>query len=200
VWIRRPSSAGSLENSATCPPENTVAALDRTALSFGASALHLGPLSNAARPRDYCPEEPCPSVNQPVDQAMRRVEMAVGPGSKVFVVEDDDGMREAIETLLDAAGIESAAYASAEALLAADGIDRAKCVISDLKLPAMSGLELLATLRARGMPPPFILVTAHDSPGVRSEAERLGVAAYLPKPFSGSELLAAVESVSAEAK
>jgi FixJ family two-component response regulator len=126
--------------------------------------------------------------------------MAMGPGSKVFVVEDDDGMREAIETLLGAAGIESATYASAEALLGADGIDGATCVISDLKLPVMSGLELLTALRVRGVLPPFILVTAHDSPGVRSEAERLGVAAYLPKPFSGSELLAAIESASARPK
>ena len=69
------------------------------------------------------------------------------------------------------------------------------CIISDLKLPAMSGFELLTALRARGARPPVIVITAHDAPGVRSEAERLGAAAYLAKPFAGSALLAAIESV-----
>ena len=123
--------------------------------------------------------------------------MAKPPGSKVLVVEDDTGMREAIETLLDAAGIESAVYGSAEALLAAEFADHAVCVISDLKLPTMSGLELLAALRARGSECGFILITAHDSPGGRLEAARLGAAAYLSKPFSGRELLSAIASVAA---
>lgn len=114
----------------------------------------------------------------------------------VLVVEDDDGMRQAIERLLSAAGFETAAYASAEALLAEAAVDDALCVISDLKLPAMSGLELLAKLRARGERPPVIMITAHDAPGVRAEAERRGAAAYLPKPFQGNALLAAIESAS----
>ncbi len=101
-------------------------------------------------------------------------------------------MREAIETLLEAAGIESAAYASAEALLAGGAIEGARCVISDLKLPAMSGLELLSVLRARSAWPPVIMITAHDEPGVRAEAERLGAVAFLTKPFTGGALLAAI--------
>ena len=111
------------------------------------------------------------------------------------MVEDDESMREAIEHLLDAAGIEYAAYGSAEALLAEGDVDASACVISDLKLPAMSGLELLAALRARGLTPPVILITAHDSPAVQSEALRLGAAAYLAKPFAGNALLAAIEDV-----
>jgi FixJ family two-component response regulator len=121
--------------------------------------------------------------------------MAMGARRKVLVVEDDEGMREAIETLLDAAGIESAAYASAEALLAAGAVEDALCVISDIKLPAMSGLELLSELRARSAQPPVIVITAHDAPGVRDNAVRHGAAAYLAKPFLGTALLAAIESV-----
>ena len=124
--------------------------------------------------------------------------MVMRPGSKVLVVEDDEGMREAIESLLAAAGIESAVYASAEAMLAGGALDCATCIISDLKLPAMSGLGLLTALRVRGASPPFILVTAHDSPGVRGEAERLGAAACLAKPFSGRALLEAIESASGQ--
>jgi len=119
--------------------------------------------------------------------------MAMGAGRSVLVVDDDEGMREAIESLLAAAGFETAMYASAEALLAGGAIEGAVCVISDLKLPAMSGFELLAELRTRGNPPPVIVITAHDAPGVRKEAVRLGAAAYLAKPFPGSALLAAIE-------
>ena len=121
--------------------------------------------------------------------------MAMGPGRRVLVVDDDDGMREAIESLLDAAGFETTAYASAEALLAGGAIERATCIVSDLKLPAMSGLELLTKLRARGACPPVIVITAHDAPNVRAEAKRRGAVAYLAKPFVGSALLDAIESV-----
>jgi len=112
------------------------------------------------------------------------------------VVDDDESMREAIDSLLDVAGFESTVYVSAEELLAADGIEDALCVISDVKLPAMSGIGLLTVLRARGSRPPVIIITAHDGPGMREDVMRRGAAAYLAKPFPGSALLAAIESVS----
>jgi FixJ family two-component response regulator len=115
-------------------------------------------------------------------------------GRKVLVVEDDDSMREAIERLLGAVGFECTAYASAEALLAGSTGEGAVCLVSDLRLPAMSGLELLAELRARGGWPPLILITAHDAPGLREEAARRGAAAYLVKPFRGTALLDAVKA------
>jgi len=108
------------------------------------------------------------------------------------VVEDDDSMREAIDALLGAAGIESAMFASAEALLADGANTGAVCIVSDLKLPGMSGLELLAELRTRGGWQPVILITAHNSAALRAEAQRQGVAAYLAKPFLGSALLDAI--------
>jgi len=121
--------------------------------------------------------------------------MAMGDGTSVLVVEDDEGMREAIETLLDAAGMSATAYESAEALLDGGAVDDALCVITDVKLPAMSGLELLAHLRARDAHPPVIVITAHDSPGMRKEVTRLGAAAFLPKPFVGNALLTAIKNV-----
>jgi FixJ family two-component response regulator len=126
--------------------------------------------------------------------------MAMGSGRRVLVVEDDEGMREAIETLLGAAGFVTTAYGSAEALLTGDTIEDALCVISDIKLPAMSGLELLTELRARGPRPPLILITAHDAPSVYDDAVRRGAAAYFAKPFLGTALLAAIESVAGSAK
>jgi len=120
--------------------------------------------------------------------------MAVGPGGTVLVVEDDDSMREAIERLLDAAGFRCTAYASADALLARGVDEDSACVISDLRLPGMSGLELLETLRELKISLPFILITAHDAPGLREKATACGAAAYLSKPFRGTRLLEAVRA------
>jgi two-component system response regulator FixJ len=113
-------------------------------------------------------------------------------GERVLVVEDDEGMREAIESLLGAAGFKTAGYASAEALLGAAALEGVRCIVSDVRLPAMSGLDLLGALRARGDAPPVILITAHDSAALCDEAGRRGAAAYLPKPFAASELLGAI--------
>ena len=115
-------------------------------------------------------------------------------GTKVLVVEDDDSLRQAIERLLNVASFATAVYRSAEDLLAAGPVAGDACVVSDLKLPGMSGLELLAELRARGWRRPLILITAHDSPKVREEARQSGVAAFLAKPFLGSALVTAVKS------
>jgi FixJ family two-component response regulator len=118
--------------------------------------------------------------------------MVMGSGGTVLVVEDDDSMREAIERLLGAAGFECAAYASADALLR-HGVDaESACVISDLRLPGKSGLDLLEMLRELKIFLPFILITAHDAPGLREKATSCGATAYLPKPFRGTVLLDAV--------
>lgn len=113
-------------------------------------------------------------------------------GQRVLVIEDDEGMREAIESLLGAAGYATASFASAEALLAAGAVGGVCCIVSDVRLPAMSGLELVDELRRRSNAcPPVIVITAHDSAAVRDGAARRG-AAYLTKPFAGAELLQAV--------
>jgi FixJ family two-component response regulator len=110
-------------------------------------------------------------------------------GSNILVAEDDDGLRTAIERLLHSAGMPCVVYPSAEALLEAGEAVRAACVISDQRLPLMSGLELLAELRSRGALAPLILITAHDSPALRAQAAREGVRACLAKPFRGTALL-----------
>jgi two-component system response regulator FixJ len=134
------------------------------------------------------------TVVQVAGIAKRRSAVVTHPAAKVLVVEDDESMREAIERLLDAGGFRCRAYASAVALLAR-GVDvDAACVISDLRMPAMSGLELLAALRERDFSLPFILVTAHDKPGMREQALSNGATAYLVKPFRGTVLLDAVRN------
>jgi len=103
-------------------------------------------------------------------------------------------MRQAVTRLLAAAGFEPVAFTSAEALLAGGAGEGAVCVVSDLRLPAMSGLDLLAELRARGASVPLVLVTGHDAPGLREDAMRRGAAVYLTKPFPGTTLLKAVQA------
>ena len=121
-----------------------------------------------------------------------------GPGT-VLVVEDDDSMREAIATLLSLSGYRALLFASAEAMLAEGAIDRPLCVISDLHLPAMSGLDLLIELRRRSWPTPVIIMTAFDSPTTRREAMRRGAVAYMAKPFPGATLLTAIHKISSTA-
>jgi FixJ family two-component response regulator len=110
------------------------------------------------------------------------------------LVEDDESMRTAVERLLSAYHFECSVYASAEALLAQGVGADAVCVVSDLMLPTMSGLEMLDEMRARGGWPPFVLITAHDRTGLREEAVRRGASGYLAKPFEGTALVAAVRT------
>ena len=111
----------------------------------------------------------------------------------VLVVEDYESMRDAIGRLLRAAGLECIAFPSAEALLEHGPGDGGVCVVSDLKMPGMTGLELLSELAKRSGFPPVVLMTAHDAPGIKEEAIRRGAAGYLAKPFQGAELIAAIE-------
>jgi FixJ family two-component response regulator len=104
-------------------------------------------------------------------------------------------MRAAMDRLLGVAGFAHGTYESAESLLADELAEDAACVVSDLRLPGMSGLQLLAEMRVRGSNVPLILITAHDAPGLREDAMRRGVAAYLVKPFNGTALLDALNTV-----
>ena len=118
----------------------------------------------------------------------------------ILVVEDDEGLRRAIERFLGAAGYATVAFGSAEALLAGGTVENAVCVVSDIKLPEMSGLELLDKMRAQGGWPPAVMVTAHDSQEMRDEAQRHGAVGYLAKPFQGGALLAAIDSATTRSR
>ena len=104
-------------------------------------------------------------------------------------------MRASIDILLSLSGYRTLLFASAEAVLAEDAIERPLCVISDLNLPAMSGLDLMIELRRRGWPTPVIIITAFDSPASRKEALRRGAVAYMAKPFQSTDLLTAIHDI-----
>jgi len=111
----------------------------------------------------------------------------------IVLVEDDAGMRKAIARLLRAAGFNAVrVFPSAEALLGTDAAESAACLVLDIHLPGLSGIDLRRRLAASGREPPVIFITAHEDPSVRDEAETLGCVDYLHKPFEGSVLLNAI--------
>ena len=110
----------------------------------------------------------------------------------MVIVDDDDSMRGALGRLLHAAGFECKAYASAGAVMADPGNAGSACVVSDLMLPGMSGLELTAAFCARRTRWPLILITAHHTPRLQTDAIRQGVAACLAKTFHGAAMIHAV--------
>jgi FixJ family two-component response regulator len=116
----------------------------------------------------------------------------------VAIVDDDDSMRSALQGLLRAVGLPARAFASAEEFLQSGQQHQIACLIADVRMPGMSGLELQAQLNAEGCRIPIIFVTAHDDARVRMQALRAGAVEFLAKPFDDEALLenvrAAVES------
>lgn len=112
----------------------------------------------------------------------------------VVVVEDDVGMRLALRRVLVIAGFAVETFVTTEECLAAGAALSADCIVCDVHLPGASGFELIRRLARTGSKAPVIFITAHDSPATRGEAERLGAAAYLPKPFEGRALVGAVRA------
>jgi FixJ family two-component response regulator len=110
----------------------------------------------------------------------------------VAIVEDDPGMRRGIERLLNALVFEVEVYDSAEAFLARDPDSRIGCLVLDIHLPGMSGLELRNRLTAADSALPVIFITANDNDAVETVAIQAGCAAYLHKPFPANLLVTAV--------
>jgi FixJ family two-component response regulator len=102
----------------------------------------------------------------------------------VAIVDDDDSVRAGIESLLNSVGIKTRTFASAEEYLRLDDSDAVLCLILDMRLPGMSGLELQRRLHAKGLGPPAIFLTADDEGDgrLRAQMEQVGAVAVLRKP------------------
>jgi FixJ family two-component response regulator len=110
----------------------------------------------------------------------------------VFVIDDDASVRTGLRRLLMSLRHPVRAFASAEQFLAGTDGHAGGCLISDVRLPGMSGLELQQRLAELGWTLPIIFITAHDDNATREAALRRGAADYLPKPFSCDRLLSSV--------
>jgi FixJ family two-component response regulator len=112
----------------------------------------------------------------------------------VYIVEDDASVRDALGLMLGLAGFRTAFFADAEAFLAARREDWTGCVVADLRLPGMSGIELQAELRRCGGGLPFVIITAHGDVAAAREAFRADAVDFLEKPFDHAQLLAAIQA------
>src|ERR1700704_1108100 len=110
----------------------------------------------------------------------------------VAVVDDDDSVRESLSGLFRSVGFAAQGYASAAAFLQSDDLPRTDCVILDVRMPEMGGLELQRRLVACHPEVPVIFMTAHDDARIRLQALSGGAVDYLIKPFSEEALLDAV--------
>jgi FixJ family two-component response regulator len=112
----------------------------------------------------------------------------------VAIVDDDDLMRNALQGLLKAVGLPSRAFASAEEFLTSGQQHETACLIADIRMPGMSGLELQATLNAEECRIPTIFITAHGDARMRMQALRAGAVEFLAKPFDNQALLDSVRA------
>ena len=115
----------------------------------------------------------------------------------VAVVDDDENLCRSFGRLLRAAGMQPITYGSAEAFLADTKHPQFSCLVLDIQLGGMSGIELAQRLAAVGGRTPVVFVTAHDDPEARSAAEALGCAAYFRKTDSGKDVLETIRKVAA---
>jgi FixJ family two-component response regulator len=108
----------------------------------------------------------------------------------VAIVDDDESIRDTTKDLLESAGLSAVTFACATSLLKSRRLHRISCLIADMRMPEMTGLELHQHLVASNHAIPTILMTAHPDERVRAQAIKANVVCYLAKPFAADELLA----------
>ena len=112
----------------------------------------------------------------------------------VAIVDDEEGIRKALRRLLRASGLDAHAYATGEEFLSASAEKRPDCLVLDLHMPGMSGLQVLRRLKATGALLPVVVITAHDEPETRKQCMSAGADAYLRKPLEDRLLLNAISA------
>jgi len=112
----------------------------------------------------------------------------------ISVIDDDASVRAATNNLLSSHGYLVHTFASAEDFLQSAQLDDSLCVVADVQMPVMSGLDLLTQMRSRGNDAPFIFITAFPDEGVRARAMKAGAIGFLAKPFAGAVLINCIET------
>jgi FixJ family two-component response regulator len=112
----------------------------------------------------------------------------------ISVVDDDESVREAIYDLMDCMGLRTEVFSSAEHFLNSGSLRDTTCLIVDVRMPGMSGLELQSNLNVAGFRIPIIFISAHDDGEAESRALGAGAIDFLKKPFSEDALLRAIRA------
>lgn len=110
------------------------------------------------------------------------------------VVDDDESVRESLPDLIKEFGFAARAFSSAEEFLSSGAVDETSCLILDIAMPGMGGLELREELKRRGREIPIIFITGQRDETVRARVLRQRVAGFLLKPFNDTDLLAAIKT------
>jgi FixJ family two-component response regulator len=111
----------------------------------------------------------------------------------ISIIDDDESVREALWGLVRSVGYAVSTFASAEEFVNSDHLGKADCLILDVAMPGMGGIELQRRLVAGHSPVPVIFITAHEDEEIRAQALRNGAEAFLIKPFSEDALLDAIQ-------
>ena len=119
--------------------------------------------------------------------------MKSGTVPTVFIVDDDRGMRQAIHDLVESIGLRAESFATGEEFLDAKQIVRPSCLVLDVRLPQMSGLDFQRRLTETGMQIPIIFITAHGDIPMSVKALKSGAVEFLTKPFRDQDLLDAIQ-------
>ncbi len=114
--------------------------------------------------------------------------------SVISVIDDDASVRAAADNLLSSHGYLVHTFVSAEDFLQSAHPDDCSCVVADVQMPGMSGLDLLTHVRTRGNDVPFIFITAFPDESVRARALKVGAICFLAKPFAGRVLINCIET------
>jgi FixJ family two-component response regulator len=112
----------------------------------------------------------------------------------VAIVDDDESIRAALQGFMKEAGLPARAFASAEEFLDSSDLHQTACLVADIRMPGMSGLELQARLNAERRTFPIVFITAHGDESMRLQALRAGAVEFLAKPFDEEVLLDCVRA------
>jgi two-component system response regulator FixJ len=116
------------------------------------------------------------------------------PESLVYVIDDDDAVRQSLEFLLKTAGYAVRAFDSAKGFLDVVPQLKSGCVITDVRMPEITGIDLLKRVKDNGIDIPVIVITGHGDIALAVEAMKLGAVDFIEKPFDDDQLLAALKS------
>lgn len=117
----------------------------------------------------------------------------VSAGNLISIIDDDDSMRSAIVALVRSAGYEAREFASAVEFLASGAMQNFACIVTDIQMPGMSGIELKEHLTASQVQVPVIMITARHEPDLEHKAIVSGAACFLRKPFQADMLIRCIE-------
>lgn len=129
-------------------------------------------------------------------QSPRQGKIALSKLPLVAIIDDDESVRATTDSLVRSLGYVVSTFASAEEFLGSNRLDAFSCVIADVQMPGISGVELQNHLRAQGNRVPFIFFTAFPDEKIRAQALAAGAICYLTKPFDGNTLVECLRIVS----